>query len=88
MKRHLVPNKIGVLLKEKGISPSLLNWGDDVVSSTKIWFDEEKSELRADCGVSIYVDDTMDLAQILIDIEDAIIKHYQEQGIQLKHSYV
>lgn|GEM_PF-3789934 len=79
---------IGDKLRELGISPSLLNWGDAVVSSTMIWFDEEKSEMCSDCGVSISVDDSMEIASILIDLEDAIIKHYKEQGIELKHSYV
>lgn len=81
-------NTIRNKLKELGISPSLLNWGDKVVSSTKIWVDEEKDELCADCGVSVPIDDTMDIAQILIDIEDAIIKHYKEQGIVLEYTYV
>ena len=71
-----------------GISPSLLNCGDEIVSSTKIWYDEESSELRADCGVSITVDDSSDIAQLLIDIEDAIIKHYSRLGIILESSYI
>ena len=81
-------NSIGNKLKELGISPSLINWGDKVVSSTKIWVDEENDELCADCGVSIPIDDTMDIAQILIDIEDAIIKHYRKQGISLEYTYI
>ncbi len=81
-------SKIGNKLKELGISPSLINWGDKVVSSTKIWVDEEKDELCADCGISIPIDDTMDIAQILIDIEDAIIKYYKEQGIVLDYTYI
>lgn len=66
----------------------MLNWGDGLVSSTIIWFDEEKCEMCADCGVSIHVDDSMGIADILIDIEDAIIKHYARQGIVLKSSYI
>ncbi len=81
-------SQIGRKLKEMGISPSLLNWGDEIVSSTKIWYDEESSELRADCGVSITVDDSSDIAQLLIDIEDAIIKHYSRLGIILESSYI
>ena len=80
--------KIGKKLEDMGISPSLLNWGDDVVSSTKIWYDEQKSELRADCGVAISVNDDTDITQLLIDIEDAIIKHYAQSGIYLESSYV
>ena len=77
--------KIGKKLEDMGISPSLLNWGDDVVSSTKIWYDEQKSELRADCGVAISVNDDTDITQLLIDIEDAIIKHYAQSGIYLEY---
>lgn len=80
--------KIGDILRERKISPSLLNWGDDIVSSTKIWYDEETSKLCADCGVSISVDDSTDLAEMLIDIEDAIIKYYKQHNIVLQSSYV
>jgi len=79
---------IGNILKELKISPSLLNWGDDVVSSTKIWYDEETSKLCADCGVSISVDDSTDIAEMLIDIEDKIIRYYKQQNIILQASYV
>ena len=80
--------EFGKRLRDLGISPSLLNWGDDVVSSTRIWFDEEKCEMCADCEVSIPVDDSMGIADILINLEDAIIKHYAQQGIFLESSYV
>ena len=79
---------IGDRLKELGLSPSLLNWGDGVVGSTKIWFDEETQEMRADCVVSIPVDNSMDIAHILIGLEDAIIKYYRERGVILRHTYI
>lgn len=79
---------IGIKLKNMGISPYLLNWGDDIVPSTKIWYDEETGTMCADCGVSIPIDESMDITKILIDIEDAIIKYYKEQGIGLAYSYV
>ena len=79
---------IGKKMQEMGISPSLLNWSSDIVPSTKIWYDEKSSELCADCGVSIPVCESSDITQLLIDIEDAIIKYYAEKGIFLESSYV
>ena len=80
-------NEIGRKLKNMGISPSLLNWGDDKVCSTKIWYDEEANEICSDCGVSVPVGNSLNIAQLMIDIEDAIISHYKKYGISLSHSY-
>jgi len=75
------------ILKNMHVSPSLLNWGDDKIQCTEIWYDEETNELCSDCGVSVPVGDTLDIAKILIDLEDAIITHYKKRGDSLSHSY-
>lgn len=80
--------EISKILKDMGLSPSLLNWGDDVVRYTKIWYDEDTNRLCSDCGVSVPVGEPLNIAEVMIDIEDAIIKHYKKQGISLSHSYV
>ena len=84
---RMSPEEIGVELKKHGISPSLLNWGDDLVRVTKIWFDEGSVSLCSDCGVSVPVLEPLNVASLLIEIEDAIIAHYQEQGIVLFSSF-
>ena len=80
--------EISKTLKDMQISPSLLNWDDNKIQCTEIWYDEEANELCADCGVSVPVGDTLDLAKILIDLEDAIITHYKKRGDSLSHSYI
>ena len=76
------------ILKDMHVSPSLLNWDDDKIQCTEIWYDEETNELCADCGVSVPVGDTLDIAKILIDLEDAIVTHYKKLGVSLRHSYI
>ena len=78
---------IGLKLKELNISPSLLCWGDDVVGSTKIWYDETSNRMCSDCGVSVHVDEPLNIAKLMIDIEDAIITHYRQQGVVLQSSF-
>ena len=80
--------KISKKLKDMGISPSLLNWDDDVVGCTEIWYDEETNELCSDCGVRLPIGDSLNVTKLLIDMEDAIIQHYKEQGITLEYSYI
>lgn len=79
---------IGIKLQELGISPSLLCWGDDVVCCTKIWYDEDTNSMCSDCGVSVPVGDSVNIAQLMIDIEDAIITYYRQQGVVLQSSFV
>ncbi len=79
--------EISKILKDMGVFPSLLNWNDDKIQCSEIWYDEETNELCSDCGVSVPVGDTLNLAEILIDLEDAIIRHYKKQGVSLSHSY-
>jgi hypothetical protein len=80
--------EISKKLKDMGISPSPINWGDDIIRYTEIWYDEETNELCSDCGVSVTVGDTLNLTAILMDIEDAIIKHYKKYGITLSYSWI
>ena len=79
--------EIGKILKDVGVSPSLLNWGDDVVHYTEIWYDEDTNRMCSDCGVSVPVGEPLNIAGVMIDIEDAIIMHYKKQGISLSSSY-
>lgn len=79
---------IWMKLKELNISPSLLCWDDDVVCCTKIWYDEEINSLCSDCGVSVPVDEPLNVAKLMIDIENAIITHYYKQGVVLQSSFV
>lgn len=79
---------IGLKLRELGISPSLLNWDDDVVYCTEIWYGEDSNRMCSDCGVSVPVDEPLNIAKVMIDIEDAIIVHYRQQGIVLQSSFV
>ena len=78
---------IGLELKELNISPSLLCWGDDVVCCTKIWYDETSNRMCSDCGVFVHVDEPLNIAKLMIDIEDAIITHYRQQGVVLQSSF-
>lgn len=80
--------EIGIKLKDLGISPSLLCWGDDVVCCTKIWYDEDTNRMCSDCGVSVPVGKSLDVAQIMISIEDAVISYYRQQGVVLQSSFV
>lgn len=63
---------IGLKLKELNISPSLLCWGDDVVCCTEIWYDENTNRMCSDCGVSVHVDEPLNIAKLMIDIEVAV----------------
>lgn len=80
--------EISKILKDMGLSPSLLNWGDDVVRYTKIWYDENTNRMCSDCGVSVPVGEPLNIAEVMIDVEDAIITHYKKLGVSLSHSYV
>ena len=80
--------EISKKLKDMGISPSLLNWGDDVVRYTKIWYDEDTNRMCSDCGVSVLVGEPLNIAGVMIDLEDAIITHYKEHGISLNSSFI
>lgn len=79
---------IGLKLKELNISPSLLCWDDDVVCCTKIWYDEGTNRMCSDCGVSVIVDEPLNIAKLLIDLEEAIITHYYQQGVVLQSCFV
>lgn len=79
---------ISKILKDLRVSPSILNWDNDIIQYTEIWYDEETNELCSDCGVSVPVGNTLDIAKILIDLEDAIITHYKKQGVSLSHSFI
>ncbi len=79
---------IGLKLKELNISPSLLCWDDDVVCCTRIWYDENSNRMRSDCGVSVPVDEPLNIAKLMIDIEDVIITYYYQQGVVLQSSFV
>ena len=80
--------EIGKILKDRSVSPSLLNWGDDRIQYTKIWYDENTNRMCSDCGVSVPVSEPLNIAEVMIDIEDAIITHYKKQGISLSSSYI
>jgi len=80
--------EIGKILKDVGVSPSILNWGDDVVRYTKIWYDEDTKRMSSDCGVSVPVGEPLNIAGVLIDIEDALITHYKKQGVSLNSSFL
>lgn len=79
---------IGLKLKELKISPSLLCWDNDIVCHTKIWYDETSNRMCSDCGVSVHVDEPLNIAKLMIDIEAAIITHYRQKGIILQSSFV
>lgn len=79
---------IGLKLKELNISPSLLCWDDDAICCTKIWYDEGTNRMCSDCGVSVPVDEPLNIAKLLIDLEEAIITHYYRQGVVLQSSFV
>ena len=75
-------------LKELNISPSLLCWDDDIVCCTKIWYDENTNSMCSDCGISVEVDEPLDVAKIMINIEDAIITYYRGNGVSLHSSFI
>lgn len=79
---------IGLKLKELDISPSLINWGDDTVCCTKIWYDEDTNRMCSDCGASVPVGEPLNIAEVMVEIEDAIITHYYQEGVVLQSSFV
>ena len=79
---------IGIKLKELNISPSLLCWGDDVVCCTEIWYDENTNRMCSDCGASVLVEQPLDIAKLMMDIENAVITYYRQEGIVLQSSFV
>lgn len=79
---------VGHKLRELNISPSLLCWGDDVVGCTKIWYDEDTNRMCSDCGVSVPVSEPLNIAKIMIDIEESVISYYKQKDITLLSSFI
>lgn len=79
----MAPDEVYNFLKEENELSSMINWDDDVIPPTEIWYDKEKNAMVADCGISIpfNYDPHGEMYHCILDIRDAIIDFYKEKGI-------
>lgn len=78
--------EINEYLKKWRISPSFINWKDNIIPPTKIWYSIEKNAMVSDCGVELPFEycEPFQIYEIVFDMQDAITQHYNKMGISLE----
>lgn len=78
--------EINDYLRQWRYSPSFINWKDDTIPPTRIWYQPESNSFTSDCGVTIpfNYDVHCDMYKCISDMILEIIKYYEEKGIKLE----
>lgn len=79
--------EIRLELEKWGDSPSIINFEDDIIPPTTVWYSEEKNAMVAECGdcfveIPFIYDVHTDMYQCFEDMEEAIKVFYEFKKIE------